>query len=376
MILDLNPEQKLMRESVERFFRENYTFDRRKAVLQSPCGFDPAIWQHFADFGWLAAPFSEDDGGIGGGVTEAAIVMEGIGRNLALEPYLPSVVLAGGLLAALGTTAQKSDYLQRLVDGSLMMALAFVEPQSRYDLADCLTTARLHGDGFVLDGRKSVVLGGADAGAFIVVARSQGGPRHAHGISLFIVPRDTTGVSTTPYPTIDGLRACELTLDGVHVAAASLLGPLHESIAPLERAIDTGIAAIASEAVGAMSALFDLTLDYLKTREQFGRPLGANQALQHRMVDMHIALEETRALAGYGIRSLANSDCKARKKALSALKIQTGRAARLIGQEGVQLHGAMGVTDECPVSHYFKRLTMIDVAFGNVSWHEQRFAAN
>jgi alkylation response protein AidB-like acyl-CoA dehydrogenase len=365
-----------MRESVERFFRDSYSFDKRSARLKSTPGFDPAIWQQFADFGWLAAPFSEDDGGIGGGAAEAAIVMEGIGRNLALEPYLPSVVLAGGLVATLGTSEQKNGYLPQLMDGSLRLALAFAEPQSRYNLADCVTTARAQDNGFVLNGRKSVVLGGAAADAFVVVARARGEQRQADGISLFLVPRDACGLSIKAYPTMDGLRACELELDNVQVGASSVLGALHESFAPLERAIDNGIAAIAAEAVGAMSALFDMTLDYLKTREQFGRPLAANQALQHRMVDMYIALEESKTLVAYGIRSLDNSDGSARKRALSAVKIQIGRAARLIGQEAVQLHGAMGVTDECPVSHYFKRLTMIDVTFANVSWHEQRFAAN
>lgn len=374
MALALNPEQKLLQASVERFFRDEYPFEKRRQILAAPPGFDAAVWQQFADFGWLAAPFPEEDGGIGGGLKEAVIVMEGVGRSLAVEPYMPNVVLAGGLLSLLGNDRQKS-LLQDMMEGRRRLALAFAEPQSRYVLHDCATLATRKREGFVLDGRKSVVLGGATADTVIVVARTAGEQRDMHGLSLFLVPSDAEGVSVRAYPTIDGLQACDLLLEQVYLQESCLLGSLHEGLAPIESVVDAGIAAISAEAVGAMSALFDLTLDYLKTRKQFGRTLGSNQALQHRMVDMHIALEETKALLGHGINCLDQPASEMRTKALSALKIQAGRAGRMMGQEAVQMHGAIGVTDECPVSHYFKRLTMIDLTFGNVSWHEQRFAA-
>jgi len=372
MNLDLNPEQRMLHESVERFFRDDYTFEKRGAALASPARFDAKVWQRFAEFGWLAAPFSEEDAGIGGSMQEAAMVMEGIGRSLATEPYLPNVVLAGGLLAALGTVQQKASLLQPMMDGALMLALAFTEPQSRYRLSDCATSAERQDGGFVINGHKCVVLGGSCAQTFIVAARTAGAQLDRHGISLFVVPGDTPGVSVRPYPTIDGMSAADLVLQSVRLPQSALLGTLHEGLEPLEKSIDSGIVAIAFEAVGAMSALLELTLEYLKTRTQFGHPLGANQALQHRMVDMHIALEETRALAGHALHRL-DEEPRLRRKAVSALKIQTGRASRLIGQEAVQMHGAMGVTAESPVSHYFKRLTMIDTVFGNVSWHEQQF---
>ncbi|WP_334189197.1 acyl-CoA dehydrogenase family protein [Noviherbaspirillum sp.] len=374
MTWTLTPEQSMLRDSAERYFREHYTFEKRRAALGAATGAADKAWQQFAGFGWLAAPFAEADGGIGGGPVEAAIMMEAIGRSLVLEPYLPSVILCGGLLAALGSDTQKRDWLQPLQEGTSTLALAFAEPQSRYDLHDCVSTAQAHDGGYLLNGHKAVVLGGANASGYIVLARTRGERRSADGLSLFLLPRGAEGIGMIPYPTIDGSNACELRLENVRAGHGALLGNLHAAADALEKVIDAGAAAIAAEAVGAMAALLDLTLDYVRTRQQFGRPLGANQALQHRLVDMHIALEETRALVTHATGSLETGDAVSRGKAVSAAKIQAGKAGRLIGQEAVQMHGAMGVTDESPVSHYFKRLTAIDVCFGNVSWHEQRFA--
>ncbi len=370
----LTPEQSMLRDSAERYFREHYTFEKRRAALGAATGVESETWRQFAEFGWLAAPFSEADGGIGGGPAEAAIMMEAIGRSLVPEPYLPAVILCGGLLAALGSDAQKQSWLQPLQEGTSVPALAFAEPQSRYDLNDCLSTAREHDGGYLLNGHKTVVLGGAHASAYIVVARTRGGQRSPDGLGLFFVPRASKGLDITAYTTIDGSNACELRLQDVRVGHDAVLGNPHEAAVALETIIDAGAAAVAAESLGAMAALLDLTLDYLKTRQQFGRPLGANQALQHRLVDMHIALEETRVLVAHATASLESGDADSRAKAVSAAKIQAGKAGRLIGQEAVQMHGAMGVTDESPVSHYFKRLTAIDVCFGNASWHEQRFA--
>jgi alkylation response protein AidB-like acyl-CoA dehydrogenase len=374
MTWTLTPEQSMLRDSAERYFREDYTFEKRRAVIGAAVGIDSKAWQQFAEFGWLAAPFSEADGGIGGGPVEAAIMMEAIGRSLVLEPYLPSVILCGGLLAALGSDKQKQDWLHPIQAGTSVVALAFAEPQSRYDLNDCMSTAQEQDGGYVLNGHKAVVLGGANISGYIVSARTRGGRQSADGISLFLVPSGSEGLGATPYPTIDGSSACELRMQNVRVGHGALLGNAHAAADALEKVIDAGTAAIAAEAVGAMAALLDLTLDYVRTRQQFGRPLGANQALQHRLVDMHIALEEARVLVVHATGSLEAGDAASRGKAVSAAKIQAGKAGRLIGQEAVQMHGAMGVTDDSPVSHYFKRLTAIDICFGNVSWHEQRFA--
>ncbi|WP_194714928.1 acyl-CoA dehydrogenase family protein [Noviherbaspirillum soli] len=374
MTWELTPEQSMLRDSAERYFREHYPFEKRRAAPGSQAGADSASWGRFAEFGWLAAPFPESDGGMGGGPVEAAIIMEGIGASLAPEPYLPAVVLCGGLLAALGDDTQKQSWLQPLLEGASLPALAFAEPQSRYDLHDCLASARERDGRYSLNGHKAVVLGGAGATAYIVVARTRGAQRASDGLSLFVVPRAADGLAVIPYPTIDGLNACELRLQDVLVEHAALLGPVHRGAAALNKIIDAGAVAVAAEALGAMTSLFKLTLDYVKTRQQFGRPLSSNQALQHRLVDMHIALEETRAVVAHAVRCADSDDAVTRGKAVSAAKIQAGKTGRLIGQEAVQMHGAMGVTDESPVSHYFKRLTMIDVCFGNVSWHEQRYA--
>lgn len=375
MSVELSDEQVLLRDSVQRYARD-YTFESRRELMASAAGFGGQHWRAFADMGWLAAPFSEGDGGLGGGAVEACLVMEGMGQALMLEPYLASVVLCGTLLADVGTKGQKETYLEPLMAGHRQMALAFAEPQSGYDLSDCATRVTEQSDGFRLSGRKSVVFHGGEADTLIVAGRTRGMRAEQDGISLFLVPRDAAGVSMTAYPTMDGLRAADVVLEETYVDRGNLLGELHGGWAPLDLAIDHGISAVVAEAVGAMNAVFDLTAEYLKTRKQFGRPLSTNQALQHRMVDMHIAIEEARAMMLYGAYSLSLSDGSARRKALSAAKIHVGKAARLVGQEAVQLHGAIGVTDEASVSHYFKRLTMIDIAFGNVAWHERRFAAH
>lgn len=373
MNLEYTDEQRMLRESVQRYIHDAYDFEARRTRLAE--GFDPVVWAQFAELGWLAAPFSDDHGGLGGGAVERAIVMEGMGQCLALEPYLSTVVLAGTLIAEAGSPAQQAERLPSLMDGSARLALAYAEPWARYELACCETRAATDGPNHVLTGSKVVVFGARDAQTLIVAARTAGEVSDAEGITLFLVPSDAKGLSRTDFVTMDGRSASNLSLDQVVVEPAQMLGPLHGGLPLLELAIDHGTAAVASEAVGAMSVLLDLTLDYLKTRKQFGRPLSANQALQHRLVDMHIAVEESRVMALHAAHSLLQADPAARRKAVSAAKVCTGQAGRLVGQEAVQMHGAMGVTDECAASHYFKRLTMIELSFGNTDWHEQRYAA-
>lgn len=375
MDLQYTPEQIQLRESVERFVREEYDFATRRRLVASEAGHDEACWRRFADFGWLAVPFSEDDGGIGGDATDTGIVMEGVGRGLMLEPYLANVVLAGGMLRSLGSTQQKADWLQPMMAGEFKLALAYAEPGARDDLGACATTARRDGDAhYVLDGRKCLVHGGAAAQRFVVVARTSGAAGEPGGLSAFAVDALAPGLEVRRYALHDGSRAADLSLQGVRVTAAQRLGEEGAASQALERVVDEAIAAIASEAVGAMSVLVDMTLDYLKTRRQFGRPIGTNQALQHRMVDMYIALDEARSMALYGALMLAEPDAGARRRALSATKIEIDRTARKVGQEAVQLHGAMGVTEELAVGHYFKRLSMIGVSFGDADWHLRRCA--
>lgn len=376
MDLQYSPEQLQLRESVERFVRDEYDFRRRRKIVAGDPGHDEGCWKQYADFGWLAVPFKEEDGGIGGDATDVGLVMEGVGRGLLLEPYLANVVLAGGMLSALGSAAHKSEWLQPMMVGERKLALAYSEPQSRYELSHCETRIEREGSRLVVSGRKSFVYGGGVADAYVVVGRSCGSADEQSGLTALLVPADSKGLSVKRYATHDGTRAADLVFDKVSVAPSALLGEEGAAYPALELVIDQAIAAITSEAVGAMSALVDTTLDYLKTRKQFGRPIGTNQALQHRMVDMYIALDEGRSMALYGALMLAESDAKARRKALSAVKIEIDRTARLVGQEAVQLHGAMGVTEELAVGHYFKRLSMIGVSFGDASWHLRRHAAS
>ncbi len=374
MDLQYSPEQLQLRDSVERFVRDEYDFARRRKLSAADPGHDEACWKQYADFGWLAVPFSEADGGIGGDATDTGIVMEGVGRGLLLEPYLANVVLAGGMLAALGSAAQKAEWLQPMMAGEHKLALAYAEPEARYDIAHCATRAVKKGKSHVLDGKKSFVYGGGVADAFVVVARTAGDVVDASGLSAFIVPADAKGLSVRRYALHDGTRAADVMFAGVVVAESHRLGAEGEALPALDLVLDQAIAAVASEAVGAMSTLVETTLEYLKTRVQFGRPIGTNQALQHRMVDMHIALDEARSMALYGALMLTEPDAALRRKALSATKIEIDRTARLVGQEAVQLHGAMGVTEELAVGHYFKRLSMIGVSFGDASWHLRRHA--
>jgi alkylation response protein AidB-like acyl-CoA dehydrogenase len=375
MDLQYTPEQNQLRESVERFVREEYDFAHRRKLVTSDTGHDESCWRSYAEFGWLAVPFSEEDGGIGGDATDTGIVMEGVGRGLLLEPYLANVVLGGGVLAALGSAGQKAQFLQPMMAGAHKLALAYAEPESRYELAHCETTARRDGDGWRIDGRKSFVHGGSAADFYVVIARTSGEASDSKGLTALVVDAKAKGLEVRPYATHDGSRAADLVFEGVRLDASRRLGDEGAALPALELVIDQAIAAIASEAVGAMSTLVDMTLDYLKTRQQFGRPIGTNQALQHRMVDMYIALDEARSMALYGALMLGEADAAVRRKALSATKIEIDRTARRVGQEAVQLHGAMGVTEELAVGHYFKRLSMIGVTFGDMSWHLQRHAS-
>lgn len=374
MDFNFSEEQTLLRNSIAKFVEQNYDFDKRKAIVKSDAGWKKENWTAFAEMGLFAAPFTEEDGGLGGGPVDVLVVMEEFGKGLVVEPYVPTVVIAGGLLARAGSQAQKDQHLSAIIGGESVFAAAYAEPKGRYNLADLATTAKKEGAGYVLNGHKAVVLGAPWADHLVVSARTSGGQRDAKGVTLFIVPKSAKGVTTRDYPTVDGLRASEVYLENVAVGAEAVLGPVDGGLALLERAADEAIAALSAEAIGAMKVLHETTVDYSKQRKQFGAPIGSFQVLQHRMVDMFMAYEQSVSVAYMAALKLGESDVE-RMKACSAAKVQIGKAGRFVGQSAVQIHGGMGMTDELKVGHYFKRLTMIDAQFGNVDHHLRRYAA-
>jgi pimeloyl-CoA dehydrogenase small subunit len=365
----LTDEQRLLQHSVERLFADHYAFEARKRYGQEPGGFSRALWARYAELGLLGLPFEEAYGGSAGGPVETMIVMEQIGRALALEPYLATVVLGGGLLRLGGSEAMRAELVPQIAGGDLILAFAHAERQSRYDLADVAARARRDGASFVLDGAKSLVLHGDSARKFIVSARLAGGQNDRAGIGLFLVDAAADGVSTRGYPTIDGQRAAEVTFSGVRVPAAAAIGEPGAAFPLIERIADQAIAALAAEAVGAMAAMHETTVDYMKTRKQFGVTIGSFQVLQHRAADMLIALEQARSMAMLATMMAAEDNIRERRQAISAAKVQIGRSGRFIGQQAIQIHGGIGMTMETKVAHSFKRVTTIDTLFGDADHH-------
>jgi pimeloyl-CoA dehydrogenase small subunit len=369
MDFELSDEQRLLRQSLERLLAERYDFAARQVFAKEPAGFSEALWRQYAELGLLALPFAESDGGIGGGAVETMIVMEEFGRALALEPYLATVVLGGGFLRLGGSPAMRAALVPQIAGGGLRLAFAHAERQARYHLSDVATIARRDGTGFVLDGAKSLVLHGDAADKLVVSARLSGAQRDRDGLALLLVDAAADGVARRGYPTIDGLRAAEVTLANVRVAADAAIGEPGDAFGLIERVVDGTIAALAAEAVGAMTAMHELTVDYLKTRRQFGVPIGNFQVLQHRAAEMLIALEEARSLAMLATMMADEPDATERRKAMAAAKVQIGRSGRIVGQGAIQLHGGIGMTMEHKLGHYFKRVTMIDTLFGDADHH-------
>jgi pimeloyl-CoA dehydrogenase small subunit len=372
MDFDFTDEQRLLRDSVSKLFANRYAdFEKRKAYAKQPEGFDRAVWAEYAEAGLLALPFDEAHGGFGGGPVETMIIMEEIGKAAALEPYMPNAVFAGAILRHGASAAVKDAIIPHCIAGEAMIAVAHTERHSRYDLNDVTTTARRDGDDFVIEGDKTVVIGGDSADHLIVSARVSGGTRDRDGIGLFLVDAKSPGVSRRGYAMQDALHGAEISLANVRVPASHEVGDL----AVLERAADEAIAAICAEAVGAMDALITMTVDYMKTRKQFGVAISAFQALQHRAVDMYVALEQARSMAIFAAMSAADSDAKTRGEAMAMAKSAVGKAAKFVGQQSVQLHGGIGVTMEYKAGHLFKRLTMIEMQFGDADYHLRRLAA-
>jgi len=374
MDFDLNEEQRLLKESLDRLIGDRYAFEQRKSYGQSPDGWSRELWAQYAELGLLGLPFAEGYGGSAGGPVETMIAMEAFGRALALEPFLATVVLGGGFLRHGGSAQQCADLIPRIADGSLTLAFAHTERHSRYDLSDIETRAVRDGAAWVLDGEKGVVLHGDTADKLIVTARVGGGRRDRDGIGVFIVDTNAEGVSRRGYPTQDGLRAAEISLAHVRVGPEGVLGEPGAALPLIERVVDEGMAALCAEAVGAMAAMHELTVDYLKTRRQFGREIGTFQILQHRAVDMLIALEQARSMAMFATMMAAEENAAERRNALSAAKIQIGRSGKFVGQQAIQLHGGIGMTMEYKVGHYFKRVTMIDTMFGDADYHLRELA--
>jgi len=373
MDFSLSEEQSIFRDSVDRVLAASHPFERRRRVVESELGFDEADWQGFAEQGWLALPFAEDYGGLGAGVVETMLLMEQLGRHLVASPYLASVVLGGGLLAAAGSEAQKSELLPRLCEGALKLAFAFAEPAGRYDLADLATSARRDGAGFILDGLKSVVLYGAVADQLVVSARTAGGPRERDGVTLFLVNPAASGVDLGGYATHDGGRAAEVRFETVALGPEAVLGRVDDGLPAIEQVADQAIAALCAEAVGAMWAVYERTLDYAKTRKQFGQTLGSFQAIQHRLVDLYMKCQLAQSLV-YEATAALQAEPRRRAAAASAAKFQVGSFAREVGQEGIQLHGGIGMTMELPIGHYLKRITAINATLGDPRHHLRRYA--
>ena len=371
MDFNLSEEQQQLSDAMQRFVAKEYGVEKRKAIMKSPDGFSREVWRQLGELGFLALQVPEEHGGMGAGATEMLLMMNAIGKGLLLEPYLPSAILAPALIRELGSAAQKESLLPKLAAGEIIIVPAHTEPGARYDLQRVATKASKAADGFVLDGKKSVVLHAPAADFLIVSARTSGKPDDEAGISLFIVPRES--VSLQPYPTMDGQRAADVTLSGVRVPASSLLGPEGGAFAKLSAVFDTGIAALCAEAVGALQASLDATIEYTKTRQQFGQPIGKFQALQHRMADMFIHVEQARSMSYLAAMSCGDTDVTRRRHAVSAAKVLIGQACRYVGQQSIQLHGGMGMTDELLISHHFRRLAAIELTLGDTEHHLEQF---
>jgi pimeloyl-CoA dehydrogenase small subunit len=376
MDFDLSDEQRQLKDSVERLLADAYgDLNQRKAYMKEPKGYSGKLWAQYADLGILAAPFAEEHGGLGQGLTETMIIAEAFGRALAVEPYYATVVLAGGALRHACNAALLEQLVSDIAAGDLTLALAHQERQARYDLADTATTARADGKGgYTLEGEKVVVLGGDSADKLIVSARVSGARADRGGIGLFLVDAKANGVTRRGYPTQDGMRAADVTLASVKVGPEAVLAGPETGLEVLERVVDEAIAALSAEAVGAMAGLTELTVEYLKTRKQFGVPIGSFQVLQHRAVDMLTALEQARSMAYYATMMAAEPDAGERRRAMAAAKVQIGRSGRLVGESAIQLHGGIGMTMEYKAGHYFKRLSMIDLAFGDADHHLRELA--
>ncbi|MCO4811160.1 MAG: acyl-CoA dehydrogenase family protein [Gammaproteobacteria bacterium] len=365
--------QTMLADSVGKFINNEYDFDTRQGYAGSDQGYSEEVWSTFAELGWTAVPFTEEDGGFGGGPTDVMVLMQSLAPGLVVEPYLANIILAGGILRRAASPEQKERWLQAIIGGELQATLAFNEPQARYDLASVHTTATPDGDGWVLNGTKGLVPNGGTADLLIVPARTSGATVEEDGITLFAIDANAAGMSRNAYATVDGLRAAEIMLDGVRADADAVIGEVGKGFAALDATIDDATLAVCAEAVGIMYVLKDKTVEYSKSRKQFGVPIGSFQELQHRMVDMLMACEQAQSLLMWSVmkRDAEGDDCK---RAVNSIKYLIGTEGKKLGEDAVQIHGGMGVTWDLDVAHYFKRLTTIGTLFGNADWHLDKLA--
>jgi len=371
----LNEEQQMLQDTVARLVRGEYSFEKRLEFSETDAGFSVDFWRQLSELGLTAVPFSEELGGFGGGGVEVQSVMTELGRGLCLEPYLQSVIFGGGLIGQAGNDSQKETWLGGIASGEVQAAVALQEPQSFYNLNDVETRAEKKDGGYLLNGRKAVVIGGHCADVILVSARMSGDARDSGGISLFALKADTAGIERRVYPTIDGSKGCDLTLNNVQVSAGALLGEEGKAAEVIEYQAGRAIAALCAEAVGVMEVANELTLDYLKQRKQFGVPIGKFQVLQHRMVDMMSELEQARSMATLAASVADEEQSGERRRVLAAAKNVIGRSGQFISEQGIQSHGGIGMTWEYNFAHYAKRLIMINHQLGDDDFHLERYAS-
>ena len=373
MNFDLTEERQMLSDTLRRYLSDKYDTAVRNRILESPQGYSDEIWAGLAELGVLGALFSEDDGGFGGAGFDIAVVFEELGRAGVVEPVLDTAVLAGGLIAASGNSAQKA-HLEAVIAGEMQLAFAHGEPQSRYDLSNVATKAESQDGAVLLTGRKAVVVNAEAADHFVVSAREEGDGRDSDGISLFLVPADSDGLTIEGYPLISGGRAAEVTLDAVQLPEVARLGAPGEAFPVIEAAMARATVAQMAEALGAMASAVDLTQEYLVTRKQFGRPIATFQALQHRMADMLTEMEQARS-ALINAAGHLEADRTERERHVSAAKSLFGRVGRMIAEESIQMHGGIAMTQEYELAHIAKRIVMADHRFGDEDWHLERFIA-
>ncbi|WP_299768389.1 acyl-CoA dehydrogenase family protein [uncultured Pseudoteredinibacter sp.] len=372
MDFSLSEEQQLLKDSIEKFVSSDYDFEARRELVNSDLGYSAEHWAMFAELGWLGMGFSEADGGYGGSASDLMVIMQSFGKGLVIEPFLANCVLAGGAVAELASGAQKEALLASVIGGEQQLALAYAEKQARYNVANCKTQAQKSGDGYSISGEKIAVLNGGNADTILVLARTSGVQSDEAGLSLFAVPAEAEGLERVAYTTVDGFTGADIKLSNVQLAADALVGEEGNAFTALNRVMDRARLAVCAEALGNMETLLTKTVEYTKTRKQFGFTLSFFQALQHRMADMFVECQQAQSML---LMAAMKFDANAEDAgtAVSAAKARIGQAAKLVGQEAVQLHGGMGVTDELDVGHYFKRLTIIDTLFGNTDYHLKRY---
>ena len=372
MNFELSEEQKMIQQSVERFVQENYDLPKRVEISSKDPGYSKDYWDSMAELDWLGLPFNEEDGGFGGNQIDTLVIMEQFGKGLVLEPFLANVVLGGGAIQMGGSEELKREILPSLIEGTKQVTLAYAEQQSRFDLEDVATSARQEGDKYIINGQKSMVLNAESADHLVVVTRTSGGQVDEEGITLFLVDSNTKGIEKQNFPTVDGLRASEITLENVEVSTERIIGDIDKGFEILRAVSNNGILALCAEAVGAMEILYKDTVEYTQQREQFDHPLSDFQVLQHRMVDMFMEYEQCKSLL-FRATMETIQDPEMAQKTIHALKHLIGKSGIFVGENAVQLHGGMGVTEELRIGHFFKRLLVIDSQFGNADFHLDKF---